>query len=392
MSHQILFLDRSPMMRRITTGILQREIDQCTVRTHARAGAGLASATHQRPDMILLDYSLPDMRVEDVIRHLGRDTAMSDVPVVLMYSNGADISALQKKYPIIRAALHKPIVPDTLVRTVSDLLGHTRALIPLPAPLPPDGLRLSLPEIPFSGDTALTPVPAIFRRLETGRETGTLRFFSGKHPVEVFLHQGSVVLCSSRDLAAYCRESPAVIPPVDKSLLDDAKRTHRQNACPFFLTLRDRDALNSAMAVNLSRDHGQRLFSRLWLQQSLMFEFEKSAALPEFAAHFPTVSSTADTWLLKTLRYLRPDSARTFLPPASIPCHTPQTVALRAQLRLTTHENLILAGCDGRRALQELAWDNGLELRMASLVAFRLQTLGLIHLWPPRQVPDCIPA
>lgn len=83
---------------------------------------GLELARQQEPDLILLDYHLPDADAPGILEELRRDPALASVPVVVLSSAGETIGPRMLRLGAT-ACLAKPIDVAALQGIVDDLLG-----------------------------------------------------------------------------------------------------------------------------------------------------------------------------------------------------------------------------------------------------------------------------
>ena len=89
----------------------------------ARDGeSGIASATHYRPDVIVMDLSMPRIDGITAIRHLKADARTRKVPVILL--TGYPYKAIEDGALEAGAAafMTKPCLPEDLERQVQQLL------------------------------------------------------------------------------------------------------------------------------------------------------------------------------------------------------------------------------------------------------------------------------
>jgi DNA-binding response OmpR family regulator len=93
------------------------------------------------PDLVLLDYSLPDVNGDEVCRRLLENERTADVPILMMSGHVAQMNSAAARFPNIVATIEKPFLSDALVDLVRRTLasGKTRAekVIAKPVPLPP---------------------------------------------------------------------------------------------------------------------------------------------------------------------------------------------------------------------------------------------------------------
>jgi len=77
-----------------------------------------------QPKLLLMDLLLPGMDGWEVIRRLKGDERTSGLPVVVITGAPRDARASEAQIAECGAYLTKPIFPDALLRTVSDLLNR----------------------------------------------------------------------------------------------------------------------------------------------------------------------------------------------------------------------------------------------------------------------------
>jgi DNA-binding response OmpR family regulator len=70
------------------------------------------------PDLILLDFILPDMRGDEVCRRLLENPGTAGIPVVYMSGYGAELQASRSENSNVIGFLNKPFTSDLLVKTV----------------------------------------------------------------------------------------------------------------------------------------------------------------------------------------------------------------------------------------------------------------------------------
>jgi CheY-like chemotaxis protein len=70
------------------------------------------------PDLVLLDYVLPDMKGDEVSRFLSQTPATANVRIVYMSGFGADLKPDQIKNANVIGSLNKPFTSDLLLKTV----------------------------------------------------------------------------------------------------------------------------------------------------------------------------------------------------------------------------------------------------------------------------------
>jgi len=82
----------------------------------------IEKATHERPDLIILDVRMPKMTGYEVCRQLKGNPATSAIPVVFLSAKGRDGEIQQGLDLGAMEYIVKPFAPDDLVNQVKDIL------------------------------------------------------------------------------------------------------------------------------------------------------------------------------------------------------------------------------------------------------------------------------
>lgn len=144
MTPRILVVDDSLTIRRALEMILKdRDLD---LRTAATGQEGLEEAARFDPDLILLDYVLPDMRGPDVCAALEEIAVTRHTPVVLVSAKGASIRQAYQDARNVVSYITKPFKPAVVLTVVDNVLRdhprreQTPAADTAPKPSPPGRL------------------------------------------------------------------------------------------------------------------------------------------------------------------------------------------------------------------------------------------------------------
>jgi DNA-binding response OmpR family regulator len=113
---KVLVIDDSLMLLNFVKEILIEANYDVSTATNAQESLAVAKAN--RPDLILLDYVLPDMKGDEVTRRLREDPATARTRVVYMSGLGADLRPDSVGSPNVIGSLNKPFTSDLLIRTV----------------------------------------------------------------------------------------------------------------------------------------------------------------------------------------------------------------------------------------------------------------------------------
>jgi len=124
------------------------------------------AAQGELPDLILLDFILPDMRGDEVCRRLLENPGTAPIPVVYMSGYGAELQASQGQNSNVIGFLNKPFTSDLLIKTLETHMPR-KPDEPQPAePLPPQ----SEPAEPVEADFPIEQEPAYREVSEVGPE------------------------------------------------------------------------------------------------------------------------------------------------------------------------------------------------------------------------------
>jgi DNA-binding response OmpR family regulator len=119
-ARKVLVIDDSLMLLSFVKEILAEAHYEVT--TVATAEDGLKAAVNDPPDLILLDYVLPDMKGDEVCQRLCDNAATASVPIVYMSGFGTDLQPDQMTSPSVIGSLNKPFTSDLLMKTVENYM------------------------------------------------------------------------------------------------------------------------------------------------------------------------------------------------------------------------------------------------------------------------------
>src|SRR5215470_15526258 len=114
MGQKILIIDDSLMLLRFAASVLQQHWPGLEIITAKRGAEGCARAQSHKPDLILLDYVLPDLAGDEVCVKLRQTPDVSEVPVVVMSSGGSEVKDIEKRHPNVVKTISKPFTPELL--------------------------------------------------------------------------------------------------------------------------------------------------------------------------------------------------------------------------------------------------------------------------------------
>jgi len=394
------------------------------------------------PDLILLDFILPDMKGDEVCRRLLENPGTAAIPVVYMSGYGAELQESRSENSNVIGFLNKPFTSDLLIKTIETHMpkkseepepNKPEPAEPEPAgeadfpveqepayrevsevgpeitqapetpwwtPAPATDIPAATPAafepaaeqhyIPdesitggayFCGDTRFLSLNRALQIIATQKLTGTLRLFWDKQPVELLTQNGQVLFATSYDSELYCPEVPVTLSNIDPDRIAAARAQQQEIGCPMFIALAQENLISQEPATQLMQHHGQKLFAELWSAPCVRFLFQQGA-LPDFATALPG-DLDVDQWALATLRFVEfPQLGdRAYYDPASVPAYTRDGFERVQNLRLTVAEAQFASQFNGVRSIQQIAKNLRLDLKFASVTLFRFLALEIVECW-----------
>jgi len=438
---KILVIDDSLMLLSFVKEVLiEANYDVTTASTGEEA---VKAAQSGGPDLILLDFILPDMKGDEVCRRLMENPGTAAIPVVYMSGYGAELQASRSETSNVIGFLNKPFTSDLLIKTVETHMprkseepesNQPKSAEPKPAaeadfpvaqepayrettevgpevpeetetpwwtPAPATEAPAATPAafeaataqyyIPdesvtggayFCGDTRFFSINRALQIVASQRLTGTLRFFWDRQPVELVTQNGQVLFATSRDPELYCPEAPVTLSSVDPEKIAAARAQQQETGVPLFVTLARENLILNEPATQLTQHHGQKLFAELWSAPCVRFSFQQGE-LPDFGGAGGG-DLDVDQWALATLRFVQfPQLGdRAYYDPTSVPAYTRDGFERVQNLRLTVAEAQFASQFNGARSVQQIAKNLRLDLKFASVTLFRFLALEIIECWP----------
>ncbi|MEP6811167.1 MAG: response regulator, partial [Chthoniobacterales bacterium] len=129
---KILVIDDSAMLLSFVNEILSEA--NYAVTAVATAQEGLDAAASETPELVLLDYVLPDMKGDEVLSRLLQNPACSRVPVIYMSGFGADLPSDPKQNANMVGSLNKPFTSELLLKTVEKFMPNDTSESPVNRP------------------------------------------------------------------------------------------------------------------------------------------------------------------------------------------------------------------------------------------------------------------
>src|SRR5436190_21388758 len=347
---KILVVDDSLMLLSfVKEALVGANYDVTTASTGEEA---VRAAQTGMPDLVLLDFILPDMKGDEVCRRLLENTATAAIPVVYMSGYGAELQASRSENSNVIGFLNKPFTSDLLIQTVEAHMPRkseepeptqpsaaeptpaTEAEFPVeqepayreasevgpeitqtqetpwwtpapatdmptaatPAAFEPAAEQSYVPDESltggayFCGDTRFFSLNRALQIIAEQRLTGTLHLYWERQPVELLTQDGQILLATTRDAELYCSEAPIALSNIEPDRLSAARAQQEETGAPLFVTLSNENLISHEPAMQLTQHHGQRLFAEMWSAPCVRFSYHQGT-LPEFAG---TMSAEMD--------------------------------------------------------------------------------------------------
>ncbi len=206
-SASVLVIDESPTILKLVQVLLVGAGHRVT--TAVTATAGLAAARADKPDLVVVDFLLPDHSGLHVCSTMARDARLRDVPVVVMSARADEIEDLPAHAPNVTDTILKPFAPEALLAVVNQSLQSLATHGPEDPAAPVDLATVGDPrerpsENPapttidestaasLAGDLAVISLGDVLLLLQDQRQTGVLTLAHGDDRTEIILHHGRI--------------------------------------------------------------------------------------------------------------------------------------------------------------------------------------------------------
>ena len=135
---KIVVIDDTEMLLIFVEDALTTADPELQITTALSGTDGVSRVTEVQPDLVLLDYSLPDINGDEVCRRLLENEATSQIPILMMSGHVAQMAATAAQYHNVVATIEKPFLSEALVALVQRTLtaGTKPKIRPAPAPVP----------------------------------------------------------------------------------------------------------------------------------------------------------------------------------------------------------------------------------------------------------------
>ncbi len=119
---RILIVEDVDFNRDLVEQILE---DTYEILTATDGAGGIAMAERERPDLILMDLSLPVVDGWEATRRIKADAALRDIPIIALTAHAMEGDEEKARASGCNDYLSKPIDEDSLLEKISNLLGQS---------------------------------------------------------------------------------------------------------------------------------------------------------------------------------------------------------------------------------------------------------------------------
>ena len=163
-SKTVLIVDDEAAIREMIAVALQMAGYRCLEAENAQNAHAIV-VDHQ-PDIILLDWMMPDVSGIELARRLKRETAYADIPIIMLTARSEEDNKIQGLEAGADDYITKPFSPRELIARLKAVLRRT-ATAGIDEPIEVEGLRLDPSSHRVSsGETELEFGPTEFRLLQ----------------------------------------------------------------------------------------------------------------------------------------------------------------------------------------------------------------------------------
>ena len=135
MTTKILIVDDEPHMLRVTELSIKKGGYDIVIGRNGREA--LALAAREKPSLIVMDVSMPEMDGLTALKHLKADAETALIPVIMLTVRGQALTRLEAEQSGAAVYLTKPFSPSQLLAEVRRLLGGPVASAAPAAPAAP---------------------------------------------------------------------------------------------------------------------------------------------------------------------------------------------------------------------------------------------------------------
>ncbi len=417
---KVLLVDDSPTVRRLGELILAQQ--GYRVFTAEDGQQGLELAKKVMPAVILVDFIMPNMNGHTFCRLLRQDTAMKDIPLILISSKGESVGqAFEQEFGVLHY-FAKPFEPEDLIKKLEDVLGDLE-MAEMPAARAEQAepaLTSSMHEmidkllrqyfqkdfpllmrnvmsdmlieaglvkkggVVLSGSLAEVPLPDIINFIYNSRLSGRLTIFAADTFGEIFIEEGMFVFASCSTKGA---TQPFLTDIMRRQQLlradDDAIRSvvakARERDLPIGRLLVEEELVTEPQLMEALRQHAQDAFGAILEASGGSFFLERDelpANLRDLRIRVPLINV-----LMEGIGHLdeRHLAAGEFKDESIVLVRLITNEDAMETVQLKPRELEIFALIDGRKTLAQILAESHLNPKETKRICYALRKVGLLR-------------
>ena len=118
---KILIIDDEPQILLVSAARLKA--NGYAVVTAPSGEQGLKKAQEEIPDLVLLDYVMPEMDGEEVLDRLKKDPVTRHIPVIMFTADTKRVKVGEFQTHGATGCLYKPFLPEEILVKVQEVFG-----------------------------------------------------------------------------------------------------------------------------------------------------------------------------------------------------------------------------------------------------------------------------
>ena len=146
---KIVVIDDTEMLLIFVADVLATNHPEWQITTASKGLTGCKEVERMLPDLVLLDYSLPDINGDEVCRRLLQNEKTAHIPVLMMSGHVLEMNAAAARFENIVATIEKPFLSDAFISLVERTLDGASPRIEIsteqPEPLEPPAVQRPMP-------------------------------------------------------------------------------------------------------------------------------------------------------------------------------------------------------------------------------------------------------
>jgi DNA-binding response OmpR family regulator len=120
---KIMVIDDTEMLSIFVEDVLTIADSEWQIFTASSGNEGVSRTESILPDLVLLDYSMPDMKGDAVCRRLLANHRTARIPIVMMSGHVLEMSAVSAQFRNVVATIEKPFFSEALLKLVRETLA-----------------------------------------------------------------------------------------------------------------------------------------------------------------------------------------------------------------------------------------------------------------------------